>query len=102
MRRLIAPFILLGTLALGGPASAKDISLPKSSVDELKAVCTKVGGKFSQDSNGFGCGTNCQGGAGTDCIVFCKPDAKCVAQVIGARRPKTIESALKAPPRHKR
>jgi hypothetical protein len=102
MRRSIAPVILLGILALGGPASAKDITLPKSTVDEMTAVCAKVGGKFSQDAHGFGCGTNCQGGAGTDCIVFCQPDKKCVAQVIGGRRPKSIESALQAPARHKR
>jgi hypothetical protein len=102
MRLSIAPFILLGTLALAGPASAKDIYLPKCTVDELKSVCAKVGGKFSQDAHGFGCGTNCKGGPGTDCIVFCQPDKKCVAQVIGSRRPKSIESALQAPARHAR
>jgi hypothetical protein len=102
MRRLIAPFILLGIFALAGAASARDIYLPKSSADELKAVCAKLSGKFSQDSNGYGCGTDCNGGPGTACIVFCKPEEKCLAEVIGSRRPKSLEDALRVPARHAR
>jgi hypothetical protein len=100
VRTLIAPFILLGLLGCGGPASANDIHLRKSSADEMKSVCGKVGGNYSQDAHGYGCGTDCKGKPGTDCVVYCKTDDQCTAQVIGARRPTSLESALQAPARH--
>jgi hypothetical protein len=76
-------------------ASAAEVSLKKSSADELKAVCQKAGGSFSTDNSGYGCGTDCKGASGTDCTVFCPTSAtKCTAQVNGARRPKTAELAL--------
>ena len=99
VRKFAVPFIL--TLALSGPALARDIYLPKHTVDDLKAVCTKVGGHFSQDSSGYDCGTDCHGKPGTACTVFCKTGEKCVAQVNGGRRPHTAESALLAPKRRR-
>ncbi len=102
MRNLCATLILIGTLGLSGPSLARDISLPKHSAAEIKTVCDKVGGKFSQDANGYDCGTNCHGGPGTDCIVSCKTAERCVAQVIGARRPRHVLDALKMPERHAR
>jgi len=76
-------------------ASAAEVSLKKSSADELKAVCQKAGGSFSTDNSGYGCGTDCKGASGTDCTVFCSATGKsCTAQVTGARRPKTAELAL--------
>jgi hypothetical protein len=67
----------------------------KHSADDLKAACAKVGGSFSQGQERYGCGTNCRGAPGTDCIVTCEANQKCSAQVIGARHPRNIESALK-------
>jgi hypothetical protein len=90
--------IVLGCVAalvLAIPAGAAEVGLQKSSADELKATCEKVGGSFSNDSGGYGCGTDCRGGKGTDCTVFCPGSAKrCTAQVTGSRRPKSIEQAL--------
>ena len=100
MRILTSLFILLATLAVNGPSPARDMTLPKTPADALKSVCDKVGGKFSQGANLYACGTDCHGGAGTACIVSCAPDQKCVAQVIGGRRPRTVEDALQA--QHKR
>lgn len=100
MRYLTFALVLTGAVGLGGRSLARDIYLPKHSADEIKAVCDKVGGHFSQDSSGYSCGTNCRGSPGTDCIVFCRIGKKCVAQVIGGRRPRQVESALQAPPRH--
>ena len=77
------------------PAPARDQSMGRHSADDLKAVCAKVGGSFSQGKERYGCGTNCRGAPGTDCIVSCDASQKCSAQVIGARRPHSIESALK-------
>jgi hypothetical protein len=94
--------ILIGALALGAPSWARDISLQKMSVEEMKGACAKAGGRFSQDQGGYGCSTNCLGGAGSDCIVTCKADGKCVAQVIGGRRPHTVAEALTKPERHAR
>lgn len=102
MRALIAPFILLGLVGFICAASANDVHLKKSTVDEMKSVCDKVGGHYSQDAHGYGCGTNCNGKPGTDCVVYCKTDEKCTAQVIGARRPTSLQSALQAPARHAR
>ena len=102
VQNLIALFIMLGMLVLGNPSSARDIYLQKSTTDEIKSVCEKVGGKYSDDASGFGCGTNCNGGPGTDCVVYCKVDQKCIAQVIGSRRPTSFQSALQAPTKHAR
>jgi hypothetical protein len=69
--------------------------LPKTSPDALKSACDTAGGKFSQGSMGYGCGTDCKGGPGTDCIVHCFPGKKkCTAQVIGGRRPHSVAQAL--------
>jgi len=90
------------TLALAGAAQARDITLPKTAPEALKTACAAAGGKFSQDSRGAGCGTDCLGKPGTDCTVFCPADEKCTAQVIGARRPRSLAEALTRPARHKR
>jgi hypothetical protein len=95
-----APLILITTLGLSSPSLARDLYLPKHTVDEMKSVCDKLGGKFTQDSSGYECGTDCHGKPGTACTVFCKADKRCVAQVMGGRRPRTVESALQAPARH--
>ena|SRR3974390_3485144 len=85
--------VLLGSLA--SPSGAAEVNLKKSSADELKMLCQKVGGAFTQDNSGYGCGTDCRGGKGTDCTVYCpSTDKRCTAQVEGARRPKTFEQAL--------
>lgn len=97
MRDLIALLIIAAVLVFSAPALAGDAHLPKQTAEEMKSVCAKAGGKFSQDANGYGCGTDCHGGPGTDCVVFCKSGEKCVAQVIGARRPRSALSALQAP-----
>ena len=99
MRISTAALILMGLLGFTASSLASDIHLPKQTADEVKAVCDKAGGKFSQDANGYDCGTDCHGGPGTDCVVFCKAGQNCVAQVIGGRRPKTALSALQAPAR---
>jgi hypothetical protein len=80
--------------AAANPASAAEVRLLKQSVDQLKITCQKVGGSFSQDSGGYACGTDCLGHAGTDCSVFCQNAGGCTAQVIGSRRPRTVEQAL--------
>ena len=102
MRKLTALLVLSGTLAVCGPSLARDIHLKKMSADELKQVCDKVGGSFSQGPKMYGCGTNCKGGTGTDCIVSCAPGERCIAQVIGARHPHSAEQALVKPVHHRR
>ena len=97
MRHLTVLLVLAGALALNGAALARDMTLPKTSAEALKAACDKAGGKFSQDAKIYGCGTNCQGAAGTDCTVNCTADQKCTAQVIGARHPRSIAEALSKP-----
>jgi hypothetical protein len=89
--------VLTGALALSGAALARDLTLPKTAAEALKSACAKAGGQFSQDAKGYGCGTNCQGGAGTDCIVHCATGEKCTAQVIGARHPRSVAEALVKP-----
>jgi hypothetical protein len=91
--------ILTGTLALGGAALARDLTLPKTTPEQLKDACTKAGGRFSQDAKGYDCGTDCHGKPSTDCTVHCTADQKCTAQVIGARRPRSVAEALTAPER---
>ena len=66
MRILIAPIVVLGFLALAAPCLASDIHLPGQTADQIKAICDKAGGKFSQDQNGYDCGTDCQGKPGTE------------------------------------
>lgn len=102
MRSLTVPFILIGVLGLCGPSLARDITVRKHTAEELKAICDTVGGRFSQDTRGYGCGTDCHGTAGTACTVFCPTGERCVVQVIGARRPRHVLDALKAPERHHR
>jgi len=102
MRHLTALLILTGALALGGAALARDLTLPKTSPEAMKSACDKASGTFSQGANGYGCGTNCQGGPGTDCLVDCTADQKCSAQVIGGRRPRSVAEALTKPERHRR
>ncbi len=102
MRYLIALFILSASLVPTAPTLARDITLPKMTADQLKTACDKAGGKFSQDAKIYGCGTDCLGKPGTDCSVNCAPDAKCTAQVIGARHPRTVADALKKPAGHQR
>ena len=105
---LIPPGALLPALALalalsfalGGPSFARDITLHKTSADEMKAACTKAGGRFSQGPHSYDCGTDCKGGPGTDCIVHCTDDQKCTAQVLGGRRPRSVAEALTKPTRH--
>jgi hypothetical protein len=102
VQNLTIALVLIGSFGLSSPSLARDIYLKKHTPDELKGVCQKVGGKFSQDSSGYDCGTDCHGKPGTACIVYCQPDKRCVAQVITGRRPRTAESALEAPARHHR
>ena len=102
MRYLTVALILLGVLTVGGPSFANDIYLRKHTVDEIKAACTKAGGEFSQDTHGYGCGTDCHGKPGTACTVFCPNGERCVVQVIGGRRPRTVVDALAAPKRRAR
>jgi hypothetical protein len=94
MRTLTALLVLSGALVLGGAAQASDVRLPKTSADELQKICTAAGGSFSPGADRYGCGTDCKGGKGTDCVVTCAPDKRCTGQVIGAHRPRTVEQAL--------
>jgi hypothetical protein len=89
------------TVALAAPSLARDLTLPKTTADALKAACAKAGGKFSQDDHGYGCGTDCAGGASTDCTVYCTAGQTCTAQVIGARRPRSVADALTKPGRNR-
>jgi len=100
VRKSIVPLVLAGLFALGGSALARDIHLPKHTAEQLKSICEKVGGHFSQDSSGYDCGTDCKGKPGTACLVYCQPDKRCVAQVTGARRPRSVEAALAGRKRH--
>ena len=99
MRNLIVPLILVGAFSLSGSALAQEVSLHKHTAAELKSVCDKVGGRFSQDAGGYGCGTNCQGKPGTDCVIGCKNDQNCTAQVPGRGRPTNLLNALERLPR---
>ena len=97
MRKITAILILFGSLGFCATAFANDVTLALQPPEALKAVCDKVGGKFSQDASGYECGTDCQGKPGTDCTVFCKPGEKCYAQVTRGRRVHSVEDALKVP-----
>lgn len=102
MRNLAVLLILIVTLGLSVPSFASEVSIRKHAAAEVKSICDKVGGKFSQDATGYYCGTNCHGGPGTDCYVGCKTDQPCIAQVIGSRRPTTLLNALQVPARSTR
>ena len=102
MRHLTSFLLLACVLALSGAARAEESTLPKTSAEQLKDACAKASGKFSQDAKSIGCGTNCQGGPGTDCTVYCPTDQKCTAQVIGARRPRSVAEALTKPESRRR
>jgi hypothetical protein len=97
MRRAAVPLVLLGLFGFGISCFAREVSIGKHTADEVKRVCDKAGGKFSQDATGHYCGTNCHGGPGTDCTVGCKTGQACIAQVIGSRRPTTLVNALENP-----
>ena len=98
MRSVALAFILIGVFGLNISSYARDLSVGKHTAEEVKSVCEKVGGKFSQDATGHYCSTDCHGGPGTDCVVGCKTGQPCVAQVIGSRRPANLSNALRAPP----
>ncbi len=100
VRNLKVSLILIGAFALGiGPSLAQGVSLHKHTAEELKAVCDKAGGSFSQDAEGYGCGTNCKDKPGTDCVVACKNGQDCIAQVSGRGRPTNLLNALVRSPR---
>jgi hypothetical protein len=83
-----------------GLSVASELTMHMYSVDELKGACDKAGGSFSQDAGGYGCGTNCQGKPGTDCVVACKNnDKKCFAQAPARARPTSLPNALARSPR---
>ena len=97
VRSLMVLLSMIGAFAVAGSAFATEVSMQKHTAEEIKTVCEKVGGKFSQDPTGYDCGTDCHGGPGTDCVVGCKMDQPCFAQVIGSRRPRSVTNALQAP-----
>ena len=61
MRSLAVAVILIGIFGLSVSPFARDASVGKRTPEEVKSVCDKVGGKFSQDATGHYCGTNCRG-----------------------------------------
>jgi len=95
-------FVLIGTIVAGAPSRASDLTLPKTLAAALKSACDKAGGSFSQGDKLYGCGTDCHGHSGTDCTVTCAADARCTAQVIGGRRPRSVADALQTPEKHRR
>ena len=97
MRSSGVSVLLIAMGAFDVPSFASEVSIGRHSADEVKRVCEKVGGRFSQDATGHYCGTDCHGGPGTDCTVGCKNGQACIAQVIGARRPNTLGNALEIP-----
>lgn len=101
MASLATLSLVVSAVGLGVCASwAGETAMHKFSAAEIKSACDKVGGSFSQDPGGYGCGTNCQGKPGTDCVVACKNnDKSCFAQVPGRARPKSLPDALARSPR---
>jgi hypothetical protein len=88
-------FVLIAVGSPVSPTLAAEVNLNKALPEQLKTACGNAGGSFSQSQSGYGCGTDCHSGEGTDCVVFCPNNAKhCTAQVGGARHPKTLEQAL--------
>ena len=98
MRYFLALLTVALAVGFANVSFANDVKLRKYTADDVKGACAKVGGKFSQDDSGYGCGTTCHGAPGTDCTVFCKAGEACYAQVIGARRPRDLVGALRLPP----
>jgi hypothetical protein len=96
MRTLIVLLILAATFDLSiGSSVASETTMRKSPAEELKSVCDKAGGSFSQDAGGYGCGTNCEGKPGTDCVLACKNNEKnCFAQVPDRARPTSPLNAV--------
>ncbi len=45
MRTLSVALVLIGALGLSGQAFARDIHFAKHTVDDIKAICSKVGGR---------------------------------------------------------
>jgi hypothetical protein len=89
VRGLIVSVIALGALLLGAEPSlaAKKLQIGTHTAEELRNVCYQTGGAFSQDSTGYRCQTNCRGGPGTQCVIACKNDNTCSAQMPGRSRP---------------
>ena len=94
MRILTALLVASGIFVIGSAAMARDLHLPKTTSAELKQLCEKVGGSYSEGGGRYGCATDCKGAKGTDCIVSCEPDKPCDAQVFGGKRARTVEQAL--------
>src|SRR4051812_38368281 len=95
--------VVIASLLLPGLSLAAEANMKPYTIEEVKAACEKAGSSFSQDNGGYGCGTDCRGGKGTDCTVYCPTNAKrCTAQVGGSRHPKTIEQALGSAPERKK
>src|SRR5262249_60571432 len=102
MRNLAMPLVvLIGGFGLSfGSALASETTMHKYTAEELKSVCEKAGGSFSQDGGGYGCGTNCQGKPGTDFILSCKKnEKKCFVLVPGPTRTTSHPNALIRSPR---
>jgi|SRR5262245_29048392 hypothetical protein len=101
MRSSIVFLILVVICGFGaGSSFASEMAMRKLTAEELKRACDKAGGVFSQDTGGYGCGTDCQGKSGTDCVVACKNnDKNCFAQVPGRARPANLPDALVRSPR---
>ena len=101
MRHWPALLVLSGTLAFSGVALARDIHLHiKMSAQALQQTCKDVNGSFSQGPKRYGCGTDCKGQPGTECIVTCEVGKRCIAQVIGGHLPRTVKQALAPKKRH--
>jgi hypothetical protein len=94
MRSVTVLLVLSGSLVIGTASMARDLHLPKTSAAELKQICEKVGGSYSEGAGRYGCATDCKGAKGTDCIVSCIADKPCDAQVFGGKRTRTVEQAL--------
>jgi hypothetical protein len=102
MRSAMVLLVLIGIFGAEVSSFAREVSIGKHTAEEVKGACNKVGGKFSQDTTGHYCGTDCHGGPGTDCTVGCKNGQTCIAQVIGSRRPTTLVNALETPSGNRR
>ena len=53
MRNLTALLVLVGIFWLGGSSLAAEVSMQNHTAEEIKSVCDKVGGRFSQDAGGI-------------------------------------------------
>jgi hypothetical protein len=59
--------------------------------DELKAAC---GSHYNEDPSGYGCSTNCHGGAGKQGTVGCTNNGKCTGEVPLRGRPSGALGAI--------